>query len=335
VSKVHVLSAAPDNASTPHARSELEAIQLLAGRDRFGVHELVDSPQEADLILFVEHSTDAGAYFQDVRKHPVYKRFGPRCYLFSSTDRVIPFLPGVYAAIERSWYRSSWVRSGPYLRIGANQPAAGAAEAGNGRYLFSFVGTPHSAPVRPQIVALQHPRALIRDTSAANDNSLSAAEYAATVRDSAFVLCPRGGGTSSFRLFETMMLGRVPVIISDEWTPPTGPDWPSFSVRVAEVDVGQIPALLERLEPQASAMGGRARQAWDEWFAPDVLFHRVVEWCLAIEADAGARGPLMPLFPYVQLLRPYHTLRWIARNLGHGSWRVPRWLYKLLRVPTA
>jgi hypothetical protein len=310
-------------------------MMLLAQRDRFGVHSLVESPEEADLILFVEHSTDAGAYFQDVRKHPVYRRYQRRCYLFSSTDRVIPFLPGVYAAIEQSWYRSSWVRSGPYLRIGADQPALPAAEPGAARYLFSFVGTPHSAPVRHQIVALEHPRALIRDTSAANHNLLAPAEYAETVRQSAFVLCPRGGGTATFRLFETLMMGRVPVIISDQWTPPPGPAWASVSVRVAEADVGKIPALLEVLEAQAPAMGELAREAWDEWFAADVLFHRVAESCLAIEREASSRSPLMPLFPYLQLLRPYHTLRWAARNLGHGSWRVPRWLYKLLRVPTA
>jgi hypothetical protein len=307
---------------------------MLAERDRFGVHSLVASPDEADLILFVEHSTDAGAYFQDVRRHPVYRSYASRCYLFSSTDRVIPFLPGVYAAIERSWYRSNWVRSGPYLRIGADQPALPDAEPGHARYLFSFVGTPHSAPVRRRVISLEHPRALIRDTSAANRNSLAPAEYVETVRGSAFVLCPRGGGTSTFRLFETLMLGRVPVIVSDEWTPPRGPDWPSFSVRVAERDVGVIPTLLEGLETQAPAMGRRARAVWDEWFADDVLFHRVVEWCLEIEASAPARRRLMPLFPHLQLLRPYHTLRWIARNLGHGSWRVPRWLYKVLGVPT-
>lgn len=309
-------------------------MRQLAQRDRFGVHTVVASPAEADLILFVEHSTDAGAYFQDVRKHELHRSFPERCYLFCSTDRVIPFLPGVYAGIERSWFRSNWVRSGPYLGIGAEQPPAPDAEAGDARYLFSFVGTPHTAPVRARVIALEHPRGLIRDTAADKDNSLSPVEYAATVRDSAFVLCPRGGGTATFRMFETMMRGRVPVIISDEWMAPRGPDWPAFSLRANEADVAQIPALLERLEPEAAAMGRQAREAWDEWFAPEVLFHRVIDWCLQIRAQAPSRGPLMPLFPYVQLLRPYHTLRWGARNLGHGSWRMPRFLYKLLGVPT-
>ena len=73
----------------------------------------------------------------------------------------------------------------------------------------------------------------------------SRARYVGSIKDSAFVLCPRGGGTSTFRLFETMMLGRVPVILSDQWVPRVGPDWESFSLRVMERDVSKVPRLLE------------------------------------------------------------------------------------------
>jgi hypothetical protein len=334
VSRVHLLSAAPE-AAGPKAHAELESMVALAAQDRFGVHTVVVSPDEADLILFVEHSTDAGAYFQHVRRHPVYQRLPDRCYLFCSTDRVIPFLPGVYASIERSWYRSSWTRSGPYLDLGLD-PSAGTAgdQRALAEYLFSFIGTPNSAPVRGAVVELQHPRAQIRDTAAANRNALNRDEYLQTVLGSSFVLCPRGGGSSSFRLFETMALGRAPVIISDEWVPPSGPDWESFSFHVRESDVAGIPALLEANQDRAAPMGRRARAAFAEWFAPEVLFHRVVEWCLELVAAVDMRPRLMALYPYVQLLRPYHTLRWAARSLGHGSWRVPEPIYKLLRVPT-
>src|SRR2546423_4170060 len=34
---------------------------------------------------------------------------------------------------------------------------------------------------------------------------------------SKFILCSRGVGTSSVRLFDTMRMGRVPVILSDQW----------------------------------------------------------------------------------------------------------------------
>jgi hypothetical protein len=334
VSRVHLLSAAPE-AAGPKAHAELESMTELAAQDRFGVHTVVASPDDADLILFVEHSTDAGAYFQHVRRHPVYRRLADRCYVFCSTDRVIPFLPGIYASIERSWYRSWWTRSGPYLDLGLDRSAGNDGDRGApAEYLFSFIGTPNSAPVRGAVVELRHPRAQIRDTAAANRNALDRDEYLRTVIGSSFVLCPRGGGSSSFRLFETMALGRAPVIISDEWVPPTGPDWESFSFHVRESDVAGIPALLEANEDRAALMGRRARDAFADWFAPDVVFHHVVEWCLELVAAVDVRPRLTALYPYVQLLRPYHTLRWAARSLGHGSWRVPEPIYKLLRVPT-
>jgi len=40
--------------------------------------------------------------------------------------------------------------------------------------------------------------------------------YARLIANSKFVLCPQGVGPSSLRLFETLLMGRAPVIISDE-----------------------------------------------------------------------------------------------------------------------
>ena len=51
-----------------------------------------------------------------------------------------------------------------------------------------------------------------------------------------FVLCPRGTGTSSFRLYETLMMGSIPIItgmkdypFDDEY------DWDSFSFRIDSI----------------------------------------------------------------------------------------------------
>ena len=111
------------------------------------------------------------------------------------------------------------------------------------------------------------------------------------------MLCPSGVSPSTVRLFEVMKTGRVPVIISDEWVPPEGPDWASFSVRVPESELETIPALLERLKGSARGMGEVGRRAWEDWFSDDVAFHRTVEWCQSI---AESRS------------RPESALRWTA-----------------------
>jgi len=89
---------------------------------------------------------------------------------------------------------------------------------------------------------------------------------------SRFVLCPRGIGTSSIRLYETLEAGRVPVIISDDWVPPAETDW-SFAIQVEERRISSIPGLLQSIENEAEERGEAARQAWMDSYSPKTLFN--------------------------------------------------------------
>jgi hypothetical protein len=290
-------------------------MRACARADRFGTHRLVEDPGDADLVLFVETSTAAGPYFEHVRRHPVYRRHRARSYLFSSTDRVVPFLPGVYASLERRWHWPSWTRSGHYLGV-REESGRTYDPSSSPSLLFSFVGAGNAHPVRRRILRLEHRDALLVDSDSERGPEPVGAEdyatrYVQAIGDSAFVLCPRGGGTATFRLFETMMLGRAPVIVSDGWVPPDGPDWPSFSLRVGESDVDRIPALLEGRRSSARELGAAARAAWVDWFSERVSFHRTVELCLDLATRAERRAGPRAYAPFVQMLRPYHAARWL------------------------
>lgn len=310
MARAYLLSAASSRDPDPKAFLDLEQMRAAASADRFGVHGIAPTPDDADLILFVETSTAAGAYFDRVRRHPVYHRHRDRSYVFSSTDRVVALVPGVYASIEARWYRDAWTRSGHYLGVKERDGLVYDARS-SPSLLFSFVGNGAAHPVRRRILELDHPDALLAD-SAAITASANGDRYAESIREAAFVLCPRGGGVSSFRLFETMMLGRVPVIVSDPWVPPDGPDWDRFSLRVPERSVAEIPALLSRRAGEAEAMGAAARAQWLDWFSPEASFHRTVEWCLQLAQRSSSRSGPRRLTPYVQMLRPYHAARWAA-----------------------
>jgi hypothetical protein len=325
----YLLSAAPKEPErNPLAHLDLEQMLASAAQDRFGVHHICADPHDADVILFVETVGYKNQYFQQVRRHPVYRKFGWKSYLFAATDKVVPLLPGVYASIERRWYWPAWTRSGHY---------PGIKEEPGRRYdvdhvpsrLFSFVGSADTHRVRRSIMRLQHPDAVLIDSHAESlaiargelprmSPAEFLARYVRSIKDSAFVLCPRGGGTSTFRLFESMMLGRVPVILSDQWVPPHGPDWESFSLRVKENEVNKIPDLLETCAPDAPSMGRAARAAWVDWFSEGASFHRTVEWCLELAHFAPARTGFRRYVPYIQMLRPYHAARVVAKRLGHG-----------------
>ena len=277
-----------------HGRLELQYLQDSAERDRFGVHEAVEEPGDADLILFVEREHATGAGLDQVREHPLVHESHSNCYVVNPRYKGIPHLPGVYASVPKKWYDQSRVRSSHYPEVRENEAFRDQGPVPEEGHLYSFRGKIGTAPVRSRIAELSHSRGVIRDTTDEDVTPMMKMRgvdpeireymqrYAHLIGESKFVLCPRGLGPSSLRIFEAMLMGRAPVIISDQWVPPEGPDWEAFSVRIPESEIDRIPPVLKNCEDRAAPMGRKARTAWEEWFSPEVTFHRVVEWCLDV-----------------------------------------------------
>lgn len=290
-------------------------VKRAVARDAFRVHTTTEDPEAADLIIFFE--PDDQWLARDVRNHPYARRYPDKAFLVDPSDRVIPYLPGIYASIERSRYDRSRVRSGFFPTVYdhdwvTHDPAASPT------LLFSFVGSTQGLRVRDDILALEHPRAVIRDTGGdpANEGGRPEASYeryrrdfGAVMRDSQFILCPRGAGASTPRFFEAMKAGRVPVILSDNWVAPEGPRWDAFSLKVRERDISSLPSLLEHHEARAADMGRMAREAWEQWFSEPVCFHRLVEWCLSIRQTRRLPERLMRRVVLWQLLTPFNFRR--------------------------
>jgi len=325
MAQVLLLSAASE-LGDPYNRGAFLKLLESAERDLFKKHTLTDDPAAADVILFAE-LYGAGPYFQAVRRHPFVRRFREKCFLFSSNDYVIPFLPGVYASIERRW-KSPRTRSGFYLAVAENEFVEFTPPHDDLKYLYSFLGSVDNARVRSDILSLTHPRVFFQDTSAdfrevmAGKRDLAAMQdywrrYAEICKNSKFVLCPRGKGVSSVRLFDSMRMGRVPVILADQWVAPDGPRWHEFSLRIAEKDFRRTPDLLEQYESAAVKMGLLARKEWEKWFSPEVCFHHVVESCLDIKGKRKIPEKFARFIPFIQYLRPLH-FRHLLRTKYHA-----------------
>jgi hypothetical protein len=171
---------------------------------------------------------------------------------------------------------------GFYLRVFDNLVIQNEPTFSQAEYLFSFVGSSsNSASVRNRILRLRHEACFLEDSSSGQSDRDT--RYAELLHKSKFVLCPRGVGASTWRVFETMRAGRVPVIVSDEWCPPRGPSWHEFSLKVDEKDIDQIPDILESVKERAREMGTKARQAWEAHFNLTTSFHWIAEACLRIQ----------------------------------------------------
>lgn len=318
MARVLLLSATPEDDQTDFNLAPLMEARRSAQLDRFRIHSLTKDPMTADLIVFVEFY-GSGWYFERVRRHPLVRRYRERCFLFCANPFVIPFLPGVYAGVEKFW-ATTRTRPGFYLGRTKNEFTTYTPPANDLPYLFSFMGSVRNARVRGDLATLRHPRGFFQNTEQDFDRVLNRKmdrqerldydrRYAELTKASKFVLCPRGLSASSIRLFETMRMGRVPVILSDGWVPPIGPRWDDFSVRVPERDFALVPRLLEEREAEAVAMGELARQEWDRWFSDEVLFHHLVELSLDIQRTRKIPERFARVTAYLHFLQPFHLRR--------------------------
>lgn len=239
---------------------------------------LAEDPESADVILFVGSRDPLNS---DIRRHALARRLPARSVLYDSNDRVIPFLRGIYPSIDRRDYDPARVRSSFYLRNAAATAITFTDPDKTPRYLYGFVGASCTHPIRSRLFALKSGAALLRDTThdvgrgfgqQADVYDRYKAAYASELAAVRFVLCPRGVGTGSMRLFEAMRAGRAPVILSDGWVEMPGPCWERFSIRVAEKDAERLPEILSREEGRASTMGTIARAEWERWCSPDSAF---------------------------------------------------------------
>ena len=240
-------------------------------------------------------------------------------------------MPVVFASLHSSDHQPARTRSGHYFEVSSNARITHFLDVTEVSYLYSFIGQAWTHPVRNSILALNHPQGLVEDTTHTDASVKQSPQYferyLAICRNSKFILCPRGASPSSLCLFECLKLGRVPVIIRDDWVPPAGPDWEEFSIRIAESDVASIPDQLEGRTADAPAMARKARAAWENWFSAEVTFHRTIESCLDIMEKRPRPESILRLGLNKDAFRPRHARAILRASLpkavlGDGLRRV-------------
>ncbi len=273
------------------ADASVDDFELLAAEDRFGVHEFTADPAAADVILFTQcHQVDWR--LRAVREHPLARAFWEKVMVYDERDRPWRSFPGVYVSAPARGFDERTQRAWGYLRT----PEVG-GPAVDPDLLFSFIGS-DTAPCRRPLLELSHPDAFIeeaRDFMFWDGHSPGYRDRRARYQDvlgrSRFVLCPRGRGTSSFRLYETLAAGRVPVIISDDWVAPPGPDWDACCLRWPEGHTRGLVALLEERDRDWTALSDAAARTYGEYFAADVCAHRVVDLCRELHETGRRPSP--------------------------------------------
>jgi hypothetical protein len=272
----------------PHIDAPAKAFHALAESSDLGHHRLTSRAADADIVLFTQaHMLADDWRLATIAGHPLARRFPERVFVYDERDRPWCAFPGVYVSMPRRLFDPYRQRAWGYYKT----PCAPASTDPD--LLFSFMGSP-SARCREPLFALRHPDAMVGRVEGFTffdpgsvDFERRRARFAASIARSRFVLCPRGRGTSSIRLYETMAAGRVPVIIADEWMAPIGPHWDALSLRWPE---GQTDGLVEMLSERVTEwprMAQLAREAHQQFFSDPVSARRILDLCESLNYSGG------------------------------------------------
>jgi hypothetical protein len=100
------------------------------------------------------------------------------------------------------------------------------------------------------------------------------------MRRSEFALCPRGYGATSYRMYEAMQFGAIPVYISDKFWIPFEKDvnWYEFCVIVPESRIDEMDFILSAIsESQKQSMREKMKEAYKEHFAAPKIINKIVK----------------------------------------------------------
>lgn len=264
--RIHV---ATIGAESHHALA-CAGFERLAKQDEVGRHRLEESPERADAILVVDlqqHPEDP--LLKQLRRHSLVQRYANKVFVYDERDFPFYTFPGVYVGAPATWLERFPVFGGPYCHVQAGT----SSDVVTPDLLFCFRGT-RTHPVRHAVLKLSHERGVVEESSVnffadqadhGHSREAAIARYAELVTRSKFVLCPRGHGPSSLRLYETLRANRVPVVISDDWLPPPRIDWGGCVVRVAERNTRHVPRILEEIELSWHELVDRGRRVSGEF----------------------------------------------------------------------
>lgn len=274
----------------------------------------VESPETADFILFPEYldalldQVGVEGTRRYLRELPLFKDYEERHIFFSNHDNAIPlgFTSVFFQVSVNRFNRDPHVVALPYPPEWANDELLH-FDFSRIRYLASFNGNIASSLIRSELVlaVLQEPRlSAYADPlpgfhchQSGDIQEARRIRYLQTLADSLTILCPRGEGPNSIRFFESMALGRIPVLVSDSCLLPFEAEinYSECTFRIAEADIpdaGKILAdwIAATGEKRLLEMCRQARTIWEQHFSTQGIQRHIVSRLYGLLSERCVRS---------------------------------------------
>jgi hypothetical protein len=150
----------------------------------------------------------------------------------------------------------------------------------------------HAAVIALESDARLEPRFILRDKFWAGQGETASSdaerrrvrqEFLGNLIGCDYALCLRGQGNFSFRLYEALAAGRIPLFIDTDCSLPfeTQIDWKHHVVWVPEADLANAADILMDFHQNIGAAGfedlqRRNRQLWLDWFETAAAYSRLI-----------------------------------------------------------
>ena len=144
----------------------------------------------------------------------------------------------------------------------------------------SFVGS-YTHPIRAAMTQQASPDLLI--SMQAQWSEVITEERFSSFEDvsskSRYMLCPRGYGPTSYRLYEAFQYGAVPVYISDRFWLPWRDElnWEDLIITVTPEKIPKINHILDSYEDRHESMIECAASVYEEFFSIEGVFKKILD----------------------------------------------------------
>lgn len=148
--------------------------------------------------------------------------------------------------------------------------------------LCSFVGSINTNPVRERLYGLYNKTPGFVFDKQEWSPSIPVDRLNSFIditKRSKFSLCPRGYGSQSFRLYEVLQLGSIPVIVYDkEWFPFSDIiNWDEFTIRVHIDKIKNINEIISNIDPdQQLIMIEKGAKIYKNYFTLDKTARQIL-----------------------------------------------------------
>lgn len=161
-------------------------------------------------------------------------------------------------------------------------------------------------------------------------------EFKSITERSIFTLCPRGDGPTSFRLYESMQLGSIPVYVYDstKWIPYENEiNWSDLCIFIHENEIPHIKEILENTpQERIDFMKGKINQVYDEYFSLKGMCNKIIEKLdkekmrlLTCYSDSHSILFENYFYPSVKKINEYDIILQKYEQIGDGSFMNDGW----------